>query len=86
MIPRLSRLCVYPLLQPRDDGQRNSPGHALVNLQLRAKDVLPNTDLRLRIDNVFDRRWYKAADGNSTTFLAQAQDRRQISLMLDLRF
>lgn len=59
---------------------RKSPGYTVVDLFVGADRLLGPVDLSLRVSNLFDRRYYNAAEGFFSTFAYAPQDSRQIWL------
>lgn len=67
----------------RADSYRHAPGYAVVDLYARADKLRPGLSLFLRVQNLFDRRWYNAGSGADLSFVASPQDRRRASLGLE---
>lgn len=52
--------------------------YSLVNLHAGIDDILPGLSLSLRVDNLFDRRYYNAGTANTVTFAESPQNPRLI--------
>lgn len=62
------------------------PGFAVANLLFGHNQLAEGLELQLRVDNLFDTRYYNAGTGTRTTLVASPQDPRLISLGLQYRF
>lgn len=60
------------------------PGYVVAQGQLSYQNILPDTDLSLAIDNIFDTHYYNGGNGTQFEFAAVPQDGRQ--WLLSLRY
>lgn len=74
-----------PVLGSADRRDR-APGYAVLDLYARAERLPLGVNAFLRVQNVFDRRWYNAGNGTLPSFVASPQERRLISLGVEWEY
>lgn len=68
-----------------DNGRVSVPGGTVVDLYARWMGLADKTELFLRVDNLFDRRWYSVGDGGSG-FTGAPQEPRRVWLGMIMGF
>lgn len=71
---------------PADNGHSHISGYTVFDLYARWMEVTDKTDLFLRIDNLFDRRYYNVGDSGGSGFTETPQEPRRIWLGLIFNF